>query len=254
MVGLAANASARAQGPDGFPRSVQDAAGHTVTVLKPPQRIAVVGDDPLPGLLVPPARRAVLQPGDTPPATVDLLVLPTLYATAYSLENVEVPVFQTQLPVSLAEWRTAVETLATITGRERRGAAILSHLDRQLAQANALIAQQQPVDVLVLTPEGYTFGQDTLLHDLLTAAGGNNCAADYADFRQIDDAALHALDPTVILLTASWPGTEIFTTNPAYADLQAVQHERVYQLDFRATYPRDPGAVVLTLVRLLHLS
>ena len=60
--------------------------------------------------------------------------------------------------------------------------------------------------VLVLTPEGYTFGQNTLLTDLIAQAGGINAAAEagYADYRQIDDQTILSLAPDVVLLTPAW--------------------------------------------------
>ncbi len=108
--------------------------------------------------------------------------------------------------------------------------------------------------MLILTPEGYTFGQGTLVTSLIEAVGGINAAAQggYDDYRQISDDAVRVLAPDVILLSAAWGDTAAFTGNPVNAGLAAVQRGRIYLLPFSPTFPRDPAAAALALAIALH--
>ncbi|NWG75932.1 MAG: ABC transporter substrate-binding protein, partial [Rubrivivax sp.] len=141
--------------------------------------------------------------------------------------------------------------------REDRASAAIRCLDVHLAIIQALVQGQTPVRALVLTPEVYTFGRGTFITDLLNAAGGINTAAEsgFDDFRQVDDAAIRALAPDVILLSPAWSagGRAAFLANPAYTAVPAVRAGRVLCLPFRPTLPRDPGAAVVALAILLHV-
>jgi ABC-type Fe3+-hydroxamate transport system substrate-binding protein len=242
---------------DGFPRTVIDATGVTVTIPVRPAIIATTGSDPLLAQFLPPERVRRVEPTAVDWTGVGLLVIPDGYAAAYpalieSAETAGVPVYRTALIVSLAGWREAVKQLGWATGSEDRAARLIERLDHRLAAVQIKLDGCLPVSVLILTPEGYTFGQETLITALVEAAGGINAAAGYDDFRQIDDSAIRALAPDVILLSPAWSDPDLFVTNPAYATVPAVRSGRVYRLPFSPTAPPDPAAVVLALVFLLH--
>jgi ABC-type Fe3+-hydroxamate transport system substrate-binding protein len=252
-------APARAQ--DGFPRTVTDATGTPVTIPARPQWVAVLGNDPALALVLPPDARQPIDPARAPDWDgVGLLVLPDLYAAAYpalveAAQAAGVPVFRTALVTSLDDWRAALDRLGRATGREVRAAAVRARLEARLDALTFLLADRPPVRAFVLTPEGYTFGAGTLITDLLAAAGAVNvAAADFADFRQIDDAALRTLAPDAILLTPAWDdaAADAFRANSAYADIPAVQHGRVVRLPFDPTQPADPGTAAVALAILLH--
>jgi ABC-type Fe3+-hydroxamate transport system substrate-binding protein len=247
---------AGAQVPD-FPRTVIDASGAAVTIAARPAIVATPRADAMLARLLPPM---VIQ---SIPLTweawsgVDLLVITTADATVYpalvaSAQAVEVPVFQTAPARTLNGWRDALTRLGSVTGRDDRAAEWIAQLDRRIAFVQARVTAQTPARVLILTPEGYTFGHDTLISALIDAAGGVNAAADYQDFRQIDDSAIRALAPDAILLTSAWTSLDLFARNAAYADLPAVRGGRVFRLPFSATYPPDPAAGVLVLAIFLH--
>lgn len=256
---------ALAQGGD-FPRTVIDATGAAVIIPARPAVVAVISSDPALEQVVPvPDLRQIdlaAAPEGTAWAGIGLLVVPELYAAAYpglvaSARAAGVPVFQTVPITGLHGWRASVERFGQATGREGRAAAAIRCLDLHLAISHALVQGQPPVRALVLTPEGYTFGRGTFITDLLTAAGGINTAAEagFDDFRQVDDAAIRALAPDVILLSPGWSAGDraAFLANPTYAAVPAIRAGRVFRLPFRPTLPRDPGAAVVALAILLHV-
>ncbi|HVO69550.1 MAG TPA: ABC transporter substrate-binding protein, partial [Aggregatilineaceae bacterium] len=252
---------------DDFPRTVIDATGAPVTIPALPSAVAVIGTDPVLEQVVSSSDLRQIDPTAAPTeitwAGIGLLVVPDLYAAAYpalvaSARAAGVPVFRTTLITGLPGWRASIERFGRATGREDRASAAIRWLDLRLKIVHAAVHGQAHVRVLVLTPEGYTFGRRTLITDLLDAAGGINAAAEagFDDFRQIDDAAIRTLATDVILLSPTWSdaGHAAFLANPAYTDIPAVRAGRVFRLRFRPTLPRDPGAAVVALAILLHVT
>jgi len=252
---LAASVSpARAQA-DPFPRTVTDAAGRTLTIPARPETVAVVGDDPALAQIV---EREALRSLPVPPpdalpwAGVGLLIIPDLYATAYPAlvalaEAAGVPVFVTTPIASLDAYRERVTALGRATGRDMRAAALLTRLERRMSALGAALDGRRLTRALVLTPERYTFGRGVLVGDLIAAAGGVNVAAEagYGDVRQMDETAIRALAPDVILLAPGWAAGEI-------AALQEHSGARIVPLPFRPTQPDDPAAAMLALALALH--
>lgn len=266
IVGLLA-APVSAQG-DGFPRTVSDLTGTPVTIPARPQIVALIGEDSALAEVIPADHLRHLDPtvpavsaGQVDWSGVGLLVTPDLYAAAYpalmaSAQAAGVPVFRTVPITSLDGWRQAVRQVGQAAGREDRAARMIVCLGWELAAIHAWTSGDPPVRVLVLTPEGYTFGRGTLITDLIAAAGGINAAAGagFADYRQIDDPTIRALAPDVILLSPAWSASNLaaFSANPAYSGVPAVHNGRVYRLRFSPTRPGDPGWAVFFLTLLLH--
>lgn len=252
---------------DPFPRTLLDAAGYRITIPARPQTVGVLGDlPPLDVLLAPDAPLRL----DQPPApddprwdTLDLLIVSAFDGASYpalldSARDRGVPVFRHRALTSLDDWRALVSRLGRATGRDCAAAAQRARLDARLSWLATGLAPAPPLRVLILTPEGYTFGQDTLITDLIAAAGAVNAAAaaGYDDFRQITDDAIRQLDPDVILLTNAWSRTALdeFRRQPAYASLSAVRQGRVLRLPFAATAPRDPVSALTALAFGLYLQ
>lgn len=263
IAALAGARSGSAQG-DGFPRAVIDAAGREVIIPAMPERIAAVGDYPALGLVVPAGQIVPVEPGAPELAAgADLLILTDLAAASYpdlvqAADAARVPVFEVGPVDGLDAWRRAVEQLGLATGQDLRAAQALARLDRRLMAIRRVVAQQPVTRVLALTPEGYTFGAQTIFSDLVAAAGAVNAAgaAGYDDFRQVDDDAIRALAPDVILLTPGWSAGDAaaFAANAAYADVPAIQAGRVLRLPFSPTFPADPAAALLWLTVAFHPS
>lgn len=254
--------AAQGDDPAGFPRRVTDARGVLVTIPAFPARVAVVGSDPALAAVIPAADLQPVDPGVSVQAAdwtnAGLLVVPTWAAAAYpallaQAESAAIPVLVVEPVNSLASWSQAITRFGYATGRGQPAAAALNRLAAQVVLVETWIVGREPVPALVLTPEGYTFGQGAYITELIAAAGGVNTAAvaGYADYRQIDDVVVRALAPAVILLSPAWDVAALLD-NPAYADLPAVQAGRVYQLPFSPTQPPDPGAALVTLAAAFH--
>lgn len=253
----------RPQAP--FPRTVIDGSGASLVIAAAPARVARLGEVPLLAALLPPDAIAALDPLQPPDAIawqgIGLLVVSSGVAAAYpgwisGSEAAEVPVFRLGTIHSLEDWRDTVRALGAATGRDRAAARLLRRLAAAERIAASLAHGRAPLRVLVLTPEGYTLGQGTLFTDLLARAGAINVAAEagFADIRQIDDSAIGALAPEVILLAPAWgaEGRAALLANPAYARLPAVQTDRVVLLPFEPSRIVRPAVPLLWLALMLH--
>lgn len=256
---------ARAQSPDAFPRTLTDGIGRRLTVPARPLVVAMVGDSPeLRAVVEPPLLRHA-EPLSAPDTLdwsgVGLLVISDLYAAVNpawldAAEAQAVPVFQIGAISSLDDWRAAIAALGYATGRDGRAAELLERLERRLEHIAAKFEDRPERRVIVLSPEGYTFGKETLITDLLAAVRARNVAADagFDDYRQIDDDMLAHLAPDVILLSPAWSAAQIarLRDNPVLAGLPAIRRGQVFRLEFSPTLPDDPAAAVFLLAFILH--
>lgn len=260
-----ARPSARAQSPDAFPRTVTDGAGRRITVTRPPRVIALIGGAPEANTVVEPAALRHGDPLDDPHAFdwsgVGLLVLSDLYAAinpdwTEAANTRDIPVFLLSETAGLDDWRATIEALGQATGRDDRADAALARLEARLKRLAVRIASRPIRHALVLSPEGYTFGQNTLIGDLLAAVGARNSAADagFDSYRQIDIGGIRELAPDAILLSPGWTTEQIvrLREDPALSDVPAIQRGQVFKLPFSPTLPDDLAAAAFSLALLLH--
>lgn len=253
--------------PEPFPRRLIDSSGALVVIPERPQQVAVLGEVlPLRMLLA----SAEILPVD-PDAPVELLdwddagliVVSEAGAALYtgqlaSARAAGVPVFQIGPIASVSDWQDTLAVLGQATGRDAQAQMILARSDERLQAVARLVSERDPVRVLALTPEGYTFGQGTLITDLIALAGGINAAASagFDDYRQIDDDTIRELAPDVILLTPAWSASAAadFAASPAYSTVPANRSGRIFRLPFSPTQVRDPAVAVLALALAFHTT
>lgn len=82
-----------------------------------------------------------------------------------------VPVLQLGFVQSIADVRANIRAVAAGLGEAARGAALVADMDRRLA---AVRRHAPGTRALYITPGGFTAGPDTLVHEMLAAAGLEN--------------------------------------------------------------------------------
>ncbi len=254
---------AAAQEGDGWPRAVIDAAGNTVTLDAPPQRIAsitIASDEILLSLIAPERLIGVTSMATDPgisnvaagaasvPHRVtadpellislepDLVIVATWTdgAVVDQLRDAGLTVFLMPSPVGFTPIQEAVALLGELVGADDEAAALITAMDAELNAIAAATQGADPARVLYLTPGNYTSGQPSTIAEIIAAAGGIDlaAAAGVSQFEPLSDEFILEQDPDVILLSGwtPWdPGfVEGFSTNPLYTGLSAVQNGRVY--------------------------
>ncbi|NQV79280.1 MAG: ABC transporter substrate-binding protein [Alphaproteobacteria bacterium] len=107
------------------------------------------------------------------------LVVAGLYAARPAvamLEKFGIDVIDLPIPETFSDIRRQVRLLSERLGVEPRGQELIADMDRRLA--NVAANHEQMPRALVLGARGFTSGPGTLVHEVLTAAGLRNVAAE----------------------------------------------------------------------------
>ncbi len=188
------------------------------------------------------------------------LVLPEEWSAVSDVKVAEasaIPVLRVHRQTSISAILLNIEQLAAATHTTHIGAAWIADLRQGIAAVKASVANQPRVRVLILSPEGYTQGQDTLITELITLAGGLNTAADanIPEARQVDDSQILAFAPDVVLLVNWTPqAASFFTSNPIYHGLGAFTRSHVHRIPPPGKDPTRLLADLALLADLLHSS
>lgn len=107
----------------------------------------------------------------------------TTRTTVALLKRLGTPVLELDVPNTIDEALQQIRTLAAVLGRTARGEELAGGISARLA-ALPVTAPSEPLPMAaVYQPNGFTIGQGSMVHDLLTRAGLRNLAAE----RRIDN-------------------------------------------------------------------
>ena len=144
-----------------------------------------------------------------------------------------VQIVYVQRHVSVKAIEANISVLAALGGTQPAGERWIRMIDEGLTRIQLSVQNDRVSRVLVLTPEGYTQGQGTLITDLLRYAGGINVAAEASipEARQLDDSQIRQFAPDVVLLIGWIPQAAItLALNPLYRGIPPFDRDRVYRI------------------------
>ena len=266
MLALAAGALAES----GYPVTLTDHAGRTVTIEKAPERLvsgyyistsAVIAldlEDKLVGIEAKANKRAIYKLAapqliDLPSVGTakefdlegcaalepDLVILPLkLKNAAETLTQLGIDVLLVN-PEDQALLTDMINLIATATGAEERANALLDFTVAQQARLETVLGNAE-------RPSVYLAGNSSMLSiageamyqsAMITLAGGKNVASDIKDSYWVDISyeQLLAWNPQVIVLAADASYTvEDVMADPNLASCDAVVNSRVYQMPSKA--------------------
>ncbi len=259
-----------------FPVTVTDDAGREVTVEAEPMRIvslapsnteivAAIGlMDRLVGVTsfcdYPPEVASVDVVGDFANPNLEAvaaakpdLVLATAGVQAdviVQLENLGTVVVAVD-PVDLESLFVSIEMVGTVIGTRESADTLVSSMRSELDAIDAAIGEAEPVRCFLEIAQDplFTAGPGTLLHDLITAAGGANVVTQEG-YVGYSVEQLVADDPAVYMATlGSMSDPAELDSRPGYGEIEAVKTGRVYVLDDNLV--SRPGPRVVEGVRLI---
>jgi iron complex transport system substrate-binding protein len=257
-----------AQGNGGFPRTVTDGAGNSVTINAKPVHIVSVtlGTDEILLSLVDPARIAAVtanaldpeqsnvveqakhipaQLATADPETIIALKPDLVFVASYTdagiikqFKDAKLTVFVLGNFSSIKDIENNITLLGTVVGEETQAAKIVGAMEDKLNTVANAVKGQKPLRVLFYLPDGYTDGAGSTVDGVITHAGGINVitAAGIKDtYTQVNDEFVVQQDPDVILiagLTQYSPGfADKFYNNPNFQTLKAVKNKRAVVVD-----------------------
>lgn len=162
-----------------------------------------------------------------------------------------IPIITVQRHTTVHAMLDNLTVLGRLVGREPAALALRDQIVAGQRAVQASVRGLPLTQVLVLTPEGYTQGQGTLLTELIALAGGVNvaAAAGIPEARQISDQQLQAWNPEVILLIGfDQRQRAAFLAFAPNQQVSAVQRGRIF--DLSAAMPalgKDPAQLVTQL-------
>jgi ABC-type Fe3+-hydroxamate transport system substrate-binding protein len=189
---------------------------------------------------------------------LDALIVPENWLDRSEFEAVlatGVSVVMVRRHTSIAYIEQNIRILANLTNQWQVGWEWSHHLeDERNRILRAWWTLKQP-RVLVLSPDGYTQGLDTLITELIYTSGGLNIPA-YEGIhlaRLINDEQIRAFAPDVILLV-NWPlGSEVgFVRNDAFSSVPAFRLHHLYRVDALGQDPTRLIAELRLLADLFH--
>ncbi len=178
---LAASSSAAAQESANAVVSIDYCADQFVLKLLPRERILAVSPDA--GEHFSYMRDSAAGLPRVKPRSENIIALqPDLIVRSYGggphatgfFNQAGISVLQLPYVSSLADIRNAVMTVAEQLQVPEAGNKIVADMDKRLASLKAASASNTGKSVLYMTPTGVTSGRDTLIHEMLTAAGLSN--------------------------------------------------------------------------------
>ncbi len=165
----------------------------------------------------------------------DLVILPQKLAdAAQTLEELGIPALLVN-PESQDLAEEMVSLLAQATGTEERGAEILAFLDEQEQSLTALLAGAEQPTVYLAGNSSFlsTAGEAMYQSSLITLAGGQNAAAEITDayWAEVSYEQVLAWDPEYIILASDAEYTvEDVLSDKNLSGCAAVAEGNVYQM------------------------
>ncbi len=152
-------------------------------------------------------------------------------AVIEQLKGAGLNVFAVGSFVSIEAMQENILTLGTLVGETEKAQQMVEGMNDRLAAIEAKLseAEGEPPRVLYLSSDGWVAGSATTVDDIIQRAGGANAAAEAGlnDWNQVSEEAIIEMNPDVVILSP-FVTDEEFRTNPAFAELSAVQNGRVY--------------------------
>ena len=239
-----------------FPIQVTDALGNEFTVEQPPQRIIslTLGTDELLLALVGPDRLIGVTYLASDPSTSNIAEDPDLASVANTVEadpeqlialepdlifvgsftdpavveqlqNAGINVYAVGNFTSIDAMADNVLRIGEVVGETPRASEIVTDMQVELVRIDSAITADEQPTILYYSSGGWVAGSDTTVDDIILHAHGINAAAEVGlvDWNQINEEAVIEMDPDFVILSP-WVTDEEFVTNPAFADLSAVQN------------------------------
>lgn len=155
--------------------------------------------------------------------------------TVNALRKLGIKVFVTGPAITFEDYFELLEQLGRILGREESGRELVDRLKKKIDYYRARSRESPPIRIFfqIGSRPIVSANKNTLIHGLITAAGGTNLAADallrypvYSREKVIAD------DPEVIIIAAM--GNEINICRKyweRFPEIQAIKNNRIHRID-----------------------
>ena len=158
-------------------------------------------------------------------------------AQVAQLEEAGVNVFVIASATTFADVYGNIEQLGDVVGQAEKADEVIEEIQTQIEavqEKTAMLAEKkQAYFEISPAPKIWTAGADTFQHEILTVAGVDNIFADQTGWFSAANEDVITRNPEVILTTVYTieDSVEEIKSRLSWDTIQAVQNDRVYQLD-----------------------
>ncbi|MBA4494816.1 ABC transporter substrate-binding protein [Paenactinomyces guangxiensis] len=143
---------------------------------------------------------------------------------------------------SIRDVYKSIDLVGDATNRTREADQLVARMEkekRDVFTKLAAIPQEKRLKVWIeISPDLFSAGGDTFMHELVTVAGGKNVAADLKGWPQVSAEQVVKWNPDVIISTHG--GEQEILARKGWATISAVKNKRVYAMDPNLTNRPGP--------------
>ncbi|WP_322923119.1 ABC transporter substrate-binding protein [Paenibacillus campi] len=249
-----------------YPLTVNDATGYAFTFTQQPQRIVSISPAETEALFAlgldkqivgvseydnyPAGVKTKARIGGVSKPDVEAIVAlrPDVVFTGISssealvkeLRAAGIPIFKTT-PKTIADVISNIELYGKITNHQAEAKQVTDHMRQQMKTVTAAVASltpEQKKKVYIEFSPGWTVGKGEFMDEMITLAGGINIAGNTTGWHEINEEAIVAANPDVILYSkqSTDPTTkqtldQIIRARSGWKKIKAIQNDQLFGLD-----------------------
>jgi iron complex transport system substrate-binding protein len=162
------------------------------------------------------------------------------------IRSAGITVFKMGPATSIADVREKTTLIGRLTGNCEGAADANAWMDANLQAASDAVGDRTTPRALYMLSGGFTTGSGTFIHDMITAAGARNVAAEsgIAGYAEISEEVVLDRDPQYLLVGSS---QSPYPDQEPYASTTAVQEGNVVSLAGLRTGQAAPRTIVYTV-------
>ncbi len=161
-------------------------------------------------------------------------------ALVKELRAAGIPIFKTT-PKTIDDVMNNIELYGKITNRQAEAKQVTDHMREQVksvTDAVASLTPEQKKKVYIEFSPGWTVGKGEFMDEMITLAGGTNIAGNTTGWHEINEEAIVAADPDVILYskqsmdaTTNQTLDQIIRARSGWNKIKAIQNNQLFGLD-----------------------
>ncbi len=161
-------------------------------------------------------------------------------ALVKELRAAGIPIFKTT-PKTIDDVMSNIELYGKITNRQAEAKQVTDHMREQVksvTDAVASLTPEQKKKVYIEFSPGWTVGKGEFMDEMITLAGGTNIAGNTTGWHEINEEAIVAADPDVILYSKESMDTntkqtldQIIRARSGWNKIKAIQNNQLFGLD-----------------------
>ncbi len=161
-------------------------------------------------------------------------------ALVKELRAAGIPIFKTT-PKTIDDVMSNIELYGKITNRQAEAKQVTDHMREQVksvTDAVASLTPEQKKKVYIEFSPGWTVGKGEFMDEMITLAGGTNIAGNTTGWHEINEEAIVAADPDVILYskqsmdaTTNQTLDQIIRARSGWNKIKAIQNNQLFGLD-----------------------